>query len=153
MRTSNADRDFVHSDFAGRRPDRGSPKRKDTLGTSLHRCSDAQWPGHGRYGYRRPPFGIRARLVDAECKHIADAEELVLRSDGGTRDLGYPATMLPDGSALIANYFNSKSDDGKQVYIAASVVAEDRNYLPTRRLGQYCTVLTTNTVGRSLLFF
>jgi hypothetical protein len=64
-------------------------------------------------------------LLDAECERIGDAEELVVRSDGGTRDLGYPlATMLPDGTALVAYYFNSKEDEGKQVYIAASVLAE-----------------------------
>lgn len=75
------------------------------------------------YGYWRPPFGIRARLVDAECEHIGEAEEIVLRSDGGTTDLGYPlATLLPNGTALIAYYFNSKEDGGKQLYIAASIV-------------------------------
>jgi hypothetical protein len=125
MRTSNAD-GFLYtasSQDGGRTW--SSPRKENLWG---HPFTVVRMPS-GRamvaYGYRRPPFGIRARLLDAECERIGDAEELVVRSDGGTRDLGYPlATMLPDGTALVAYYFNSKEDEGKQVYIAASVLAE-----------------------------
>src|SRR5262249_28889802 len=47
------------------------------------------------YGFRHPPFGIRARILDAECANVRDAPEFVLRDDGGNGDLGYPwATMI-----------------------------------------------------------
>lgn len=125
MRTSNADGFLYTANSVDGGRTWSSPKKEDLWG---HPCTVVRMPS-GRamvaYGYRRAPFGIRARLVDAECEHIGQAEELVLRADGGTRDLGYPlATMLPDGTALIAYYFNSKDDDGKQLYIAASVVSE-----------------------------
>ncbi len=59
------------------------------------------------YGYRHPPFGVRARVLDAECADIAAAPEIVLRDDGGGVDLGYPwATMVGDRRALVTYYFN-----------------------------------------------
>ena len=58
------------------------------------------------YGYRHPPYGIRARLLDPECRDFA-GPELVLRDDGGTTDLGYPwACVLADGRILATYYFN-----------------------------------------------
>ena len=62
------------------------------------------------YGYRQPPFGIRAKLLNAECTDIAEAKEFVLRDDGGNFDIGYPwAAQLPDGKVLVAYYFNIES--------------------------------------------
>ena len=59
------------------------------------------------YGYRHPPFGIRARVLDAECTNVASAEEIVLRDDGGNGDLGYPwATMISRNRVLVVCYFN-----------------------------------------------
>ena len=42
------------------------------------------------YGYRHKPYGIRARILDAECTNASTAAEIVLREDGGSGDLGYP---------------------------------------------------------------
>ncbi|HNT34997.1 MAG TPA: exo-alpha-sialidase, partial [bacterium] len=59
------------------------------------------------YGYRHQPFGIRARILNSECSDFKTAEEIVLRDDGGSTDLGYPwAAMLPDGRILAVYYFN-----------------------------------------------
>ena len=59
------------------------------------------------YGYRHAPFGIRARVLDAECTNAASAPEIVLRDDGGDGDLGYPwATVLSKDRALVVYYFN-----------------------------------------------
>ncbi len=65
--------------------------------------------GDGRvllsYGYRRAPFGIRARVCDSELAHIEESEEIILRDDAPNGDLGYPnAIMLDDGTALVAYY-------------------------------------------------
>lgn len=92
---------------------------------------DTGWRGHplqaarledGRvllvYGYRHPPFGIRARILDAECTDFADAAEIVLRDDGGGTDLGYPwAAAMPGRRALVVYYF--QKDDGTR-HIAAT---------------------------------
>ena len=59
------------------------------------------------YGYRHPPFGIRARVLDPECRNVAGAEEIVLRDDGGNGDLGYPwATLVSRDRVLVVYYFN-----------------------------------------------
>jgi sialidase-1 len=59
------------------------------------------------YGYRHAPFGIRARVLNAECTDLAEAKEIVLRDDGGSGDLGYPwATMISKNRALVVYYFN-----------------------------------------------
>jgi len=72
------------------------------------------------YGYRKAPFGIRAKLLNAECTDITTAPEFVLREDGGSGDIGYPwAAQLPDGKVLVAYYFNL--DNGNR-HIAASLL-------------------------------
>jgi hypothetical protein len=77
------------------------------------------------YGYRREPYGIRARLLDPECEEIEGAREFVLRDDGAHGDLGYPsATPLPGGQALVTYYMNTRADSGTARFIAATVVRE-----------------------------
>lgn len=74
------------------------------------------------YGYRYEPMGVRARLLEPECENIAGAEELILRDDGGMRDLGYPHVLpLADGTALIPYYHNI---GGGTRHIAATLVKE-----------------------------
>lgn len=62
------------------------------------------------YGYRHAPYGIRARVLDPECTDASEAEEFVIRDDGGSGDLGYPwATMMADGRVLVTYYFNKEN--------------------------------------------
>jgi len=73
------------------------------------------------YGYRKAPFGIRVKILNAECTDITTAPEFVLREDGGNGDIGYPwAAVLPNGNVLVAYYFNL--NDGTR-HIAGSVLA------------------------------
>ena len=59
------------------------------------------------YGYRHKPLGIRARILNAECTDFATAHEIVLRTDGGTTDLGYPwAVQLDKNKVLVSYYYN-----------------------------------------------
>ena len=59
------------------------------------------------YGYRHQPYGIRARVLNAECTDAATAPEIVLRDDGGITDLGYPWSVVIDAKhVLVAYYFN-----------------------------------------------
>lgn len=67
------------------------------------------------YGYRHKPFGIRARVLDAECTNPASAREVVLRDDGGGSDLGYPwAAMIGKDRAMVVYYFN-KADGPRTI--------------------------------------
>ena len=70
------------------------------------------------YGYRAQPFGIRARLSSDEG--LTWDQEIVLRDDGGSHDLGYPRTIQrPDGTLVTVYYFNDRlAGEG---YIAATL--------------------------------
>lgn len=93
-------------------------------GRSFEPWQDTGWQGHPHhavrlednrallvYGYRHPPYGIRARLLNPECTDVDRAPEFVLRGDGGGTDLGYPwAIVLPGRRVLVVYYF--QKDNG-----------------------------------------
>ena len=106
---------------------------RSTDGGKTFKWEDAGFKGHphhavrlpdGRvllvYGYRHKPYGIRARVLNADCTDAASAPEIVLRDDGGNGDLGYPwATLVSDKEALVVYYFNR--DDGTR-HIAGTLL-------------------------------
>jgi len=62
------------------------------------------------YGYRHPPYGIRARVSHDDG--ATWSREWILRDDGANYDLGYPrAAVLDDGTILATYYFNKQDDD------------------------------------------
>src|SRR5262249_28263295 len=71
------------------------------------------------YGIRRKPFGMFARLSRDGAKTWD--EPIVLRNDGGGRDIGYPRSVQrPDGRIVTLYYFWDKKT-GPERYIAASI--------------------------------
>jgi len=83
--------------------------------TGLHRTDMWGHPPHvvqlsdGRvlcaYGYRRPPYGVRACISRDEGKTWDLENEIVLYTRGTGSDLGYPCSVqLPDGSVFTAWY-------------------------------------------------
>lgn len=62
------------------------------------------------YGYRHKPYGIRARILNAECTDFATAPEMVLREDGGSGDIGYTwPVQLDKNRVLVVYYFNKEN--------------------------------------------
>ncbi|SDL63451.1 BNR repeat-like domain-containing protein [Daejeonella rubra] len=60
------------------------------------------------YGYRHKPYGIRARILNAECTDFATAPEVILREDGGNGDIGYTwPVQLDKKRVLVVYYFNT----------------------------------------------
>lgn len=97
------------------------PRRQDVWGHPFHCLRLPNGQCLLSYGYRRSPFGIRARICDPEAENVSSAKELVIRDDGGSGDVGYPsATLLPDGRVLLAYYSNR---NGGTRYIAGSLLA------------------------------
>ncbi|WP_214628018.1 sialidase family protein [Paenibacillus agaridevorans] len=73
------------------------------------------------YGYRRPGYGVRARI--SEDNGATWGPELILRDDGGSLDLGYPrAVEVRPGELLISYYFNDKSDPIGVRYIGGTIL-------------------------------
>jgi hypothetical protein len=75
------------------------------------------------YGYRHAPFGIRARILDAECTDFATAPEIILRDDGTTTDLGYPWAVQLDAHRVLVSYYFKAGGDIQQ--IAGTILAID----------------------------
>jgi len=61
------------------------------------------------YGYRLPPFGVRARVSEDDGRTWG--REMILRDDGGSWDLGYPrVTECAPGELLAVYYMNCRDD-------------------------------------------
>jgi hypothetical protein len=105
--------------FRSRINDFGAP-------TSLVRMQDGRLVAV--YGYRLPPYGVRAAV--SENEGLTWNPEIVLRDDGGSWDLGYPQAIESSrGKVLAVYYFNSKNDtvkaDGGVRHIARTIFTPD----------------------------
>ncbi len=70
------------------------------------------------YGFRSPPYGIRARLSSDEGRTWSD--EIPIRTGAGTWDLGYTRTVQrPEGKLVTIYYFNDTKDTER--YIGATI--------------------------------
>lgn len=70
------------------------------------------------YGFRTPPYGIRARISDDNA--VTWSKEFILRGDGGGWDVGYPRTVQrADGKCVTTYYFND--NERKERYIAYTI--------------------------------
>jgi len=71
------------------------------------------------YGYRRPPFGMRAKLSNDNGRTWSD--DIILRDDGTTRDIGYPRSVQrPDGK-MVTIYYYCNPQTNPDRYIAATI--------------------------------
>lgn len=108
LRTSGADGNL----FTARSDDNGltwsAPADEGVYGFPHHAL---RLSGGGvllSYGCRQPPFGTRARLIDADCENIAGAEEVIIRGDGHNGATGYPAAVeLEEDLVLVVYYHNT----------------------------------------------
>lgn len=73
------------------------------------------------YGYRRAPFGIRARLCNAELTNIAEAKEIILRDDAPNGDLGYPHAMQLDDGRILVSYYICAPDGIRTIDVTTLV--------------------------------
>lgn len=70
------------------------------------------------YGYRKPPYGIRACLSRDEGLTWNVEKEIILRADAGGWDIGYPSTVqLPDGDLMTAYYWYTKDDKTRRIEV------------------------------------
>jgi hypothetical protein len=81
------------------------------------------------YGYRAYPYGIRVKISSDNGATWED--EIHLRDDGGTWDLGYPRMVQRlDGKVVTIYYFNSK--ERPQQHIVASIWDPDQVRSPKK---------------------
>jgi hypothetical protein len=70
------------------------------------------------YGVRKAPFGMFVRLSRDEGRTWGD--QIVLRDDGGGRDLGYPRSIQRDDGKVVTVYYYYH-DHKEPRYIAATI--------------------------------
>lgn len=114
---------FEDNAVIARSTDGGKTFKWQSMGFKGHPMNALQLPD-GRvlitYGYRHKPFGIRARILNAECTNFATAPEFVLREDGGNTDIGYTwPVVISDEKVLVVYYFNK--DNGAR-HIAGTII-------------------------------
>lgn len=103
------------------------PKRLDLWGYPAHVLQLADGRLLATYGFRRPPWGVRACLSEDDGETWNLREEIIIRCDGHCRDLGYPSSVeLTPGEVFTAYYFhigdvNDKYNYHKMRYIAGSI--------------------------------
>jgi len=72
------------------------------------------------YGYRYEPYGIRARILNAECTDFKTAPEIILRDDGGNWDMGYTWPVLLEGNKVLVVYYFNKENGTR--FIAGTIL-------------------------------
>ena len=77
----------------------------------------------GIYGFRSPPYGMRAKLSRDNGRTWGS--EITLRDDARTWDIGYPKSIVrPDGKIVTTYYF--ATEDHSEQQIAATIWDPDR---------------------------
>jgi sialidase-1 len=119
LRTANFDDQAVIS----RSTDGGKTFKWESMGFKGHPLNALRLSDNRvliTYGYRHKPFGIRARILNAECTDFATTKEIVLREDGGNGDIGYTwPVQLDKNHVLVVYYFNK--DNGIR-HIAGTIL-------------------------------
>ena len=106
-----------------RSTDGGKTFKWESMGFQGHPLNALRLPDNRvllTYGYRHKPYGIRARILNAECTDYATAPEFILRDDGGTTDLGYSWPVLLDNNRILVVYYFNK-DNGIR-HIAGTIL-------------------------------
>lgn len=109
LRTANFDDQAV----IARSKDGGKTFKWESMGFQGHPLNALRLPDSRvllTYGYRHQPFGIRARILNAECTDFKTAPEIVLREDGGNGDIGYTWPVQLDKNRVLIVYYFNKND-------------------------------------------
>lgn len=119
LRTANFDDQAV----IARSKDGGRSFKWESMGFQGHPLNALRLPDNRvllTYGYRHKPYGIRARILNAECTDFKTAPEIILREDGGNTDIGYTwPVQLDENRVLVVYYFNK--DNGIR-HIAGTIL-------------------------------
>ena len=119
IRTAN----FDDQACIARSTDGGKSFQWESMGFQGHPLNALRLPDNRvllTYGYRHPPYGIRARVLNAECTDFATAEEFILRDDGGHGDLGYTWPVQLDKNRVLVTYYFQQNDGDR--YIAGTII-------------------------------
>ena len=119
LRTANYDDQAC----IARSTDGGKSFKWESMGFKGHPTNALRLPDNRvllTYGYRHQPFGIRARILNAECTDFAASEEFILRDDGGNGDIGYTWPVQLDKNRVLVTYYFNQNDGDR--FIAGTII-------------------------------
>lgn len=119
LRTAN----FADQAVISRSKDGGKTFTWESMGFQGHPLNALRLPDNRvllTYGYRHKPYGIRARILNAECTDFKTAPEMVLREDGDNGDIGYTWPVQLDKNRVLVVYYFNKNDGVR--YIAGTIL-------------------------------
>jgi sialidase-1 len=114
LRTAN----YGDQAVIARSTDKGKSFKWQSMGFQGHPLTALRLPDNRvllTYGYRHVPFGIRARILNADCTDFATAPEIVLRDDGGNSDLGYSWPVQLDKNRVLVVYYFNKANGTRHI--------------------------------------
>lgn len=106
-----------------RSTDGGKTFKWESMGFQGHPLNMLRLPDNNvllTYGYRHAPYGIRARILNAECTDYATSKEFILREDGGGFDIGYTWPVQLDKNRVLVVYYFNKNDGTR--HIAGTII-------------------------------
>ncbi len=71
------------------------------------------------YGYRAEPFHMGAKLSSDGGRTWSD--EIVIRANGSTRDMGYPRSVQRADGKVVTTYYFADTETGPERYIEATI--------------------------------
>ena len=111
-----------------RSTDGGKTFQWESMGFQGHPCHALPLPDNRvllTYGYRHEPYGIRARVLNAECTDYATSIEIILREDGGSTDIGYTWSVMLDKERILVVYYFNKENGTR--HIAGTILEIEEN--------------------------
>jgi len=114
LRTAN----FEDQAVIARSTDGGESFKWESMGFQGHPLNALRLPDNRvllSYGYRHQPYGIRVRILNAECTDFAVSEEFILREDGGNSDVGYTWPVQLDGNRVMVVYYFNQNNGIRQI--------------------------------------
>jgi Neuraminidase (sialidase) len=121
IETSEAASYLYQSDSADGGRTWSVPTKTPVWGHPAHLCALSNGKILCVYGYRRPPYGIRACVSEDDGETWRIDDEIIIRSDGKSDDLGYPtAVELPDGEVLVVYYMHPLDENWRDGHAVIS---------------------------------
>jgi sialidase-1 len=64
------------------------------------------------YGYRAPPYGIRAAICEFQERNLVPVAHIILRDDADNWDCGYPASSVNADGSITSVYYLHNGGNG-----------------------------------------
>lgn len=82
------------------------------------------------YGYRKPPYGIRAAILELDGNELKPTHKVTLRDDAVNWDCGYPASAVNTDGTVTSIYYLHTGNDGLRHVAVTDWTLDEAEPLP-----------------------